>query len=130
MQIKRNCKNALTLIEVVASLVLLATTVTALLATHSRSLQQLTNINQQETAASLAQELITEWQLDESESEPPPEGNFKHKPGWRWVRDVIPYEPTYTNKINQITLKLFYQRDHEESEIVTRITWLERVDES
>ena len=124
-----NTKRAFTLIEVVASLVLLATTVTALLTTNGRSLEQLRAIREQETASSLAHEWIAIWKLNDTKDHLPMEGRFENHPGWRWPQSVKPYEPTYKLTINEITLTIYHQQPEKPERVVTHYTWLEAVDE-
>ena len=118
--------NAFTLIEVVASLVLIGTVVTALLTAHGRSLAQLHGIQRNERASILARELITEWKLDRSVQPPAVEGGFEAHPGWRWMRTSIFYAGTSRSALQEVTLTIY--RTHEQSgdKVLTSYTWLER----
>ncbi len=73
----------ISLIEVVASLLLIATTATALLVAHRRSFQQLEVTIRQETAASLAGELIASWKIEPPEPEANVAGCIESHPSWR-----------------------------------------------
>jgi Tfp pilus assembly protein PilV len=117
---------ALTLIEVVASLVLLATAVTTLLAAQGRSLEQLRTARELATAAELARELITEQRLDPSQPLTDSEGLFASHSEWRWSRTVKPFAETADSALQIITLAIYRQDRLGVERMVTSYTWLEK----
>jgi len=80
----------LSLIEVVASLVLLATVVTSLLMAQSRSLAQLRATQEREKASVLAGELLVAWEIAPREWTDHEEGVFDGDASWRWARTSRP----------------------------------------
>lgn len=114
----------LVLIEVVAALALLASTATLLLVAHGRSLTQLHSTNQQETAARLAEELLTAWKLENADTTLAGEGSFAQSAGWRWTRTVKPYEGAPNSDVVEITLTVLHTKGTQERVLAT-YTWLE-----
>ena len=117
--------NALTLIEVVAALVLVATSVTALLAAQGRCLEQLRCARELETAATLARELITQWRLDPL-TVPPTAGEFPGEPTWRWERRVGPPVDGRATELQQAVLTILRRDARGVERPVASYTWLER----
>ena len=120
---------SLSLIEVVASLVLIATTITLLLSAHSRSLKQLSTVRHQSSAAGLAQNLIADWKIH-----PPPkamdtQGLFEGRPDWRWRRVIQPFAGGPRNNLQEITLTIFRTDQRSDAQIAATYTWLERSDD-
>ena len=125
----RECYRALTLIEVVASLVLLAATATLLLTAQGRSLDQLRSIREQEIAAVLTHELIATWKLNPPGKHSATEGRWQSHAAWRWRRQLAPYPLTIRSVLQEVTLTL-YRTDQEGNDVpVSTHTWLERPDE-
>jgi Tfp pilus assembly protein PilV len=125
MRTRRHVR-ALTLIEVVASLVLLATAVTTLLAAQGRSLEQLRTARELETAAALARGLITDWRLESSGTVPPTDGVFASNPAWRWSRTAKPLSNSTDSAIQTISLTIYRNDAHGVERMVTSYTWLEK----
>ncbi len=120
---------AMSLIEVVASLVLLATTVTGLLVAHSRSLGQLANTRHQETATALAKQLMADWRIEPPAVDSNIGGRIESHPSWRWTRVSRLYPFTRRRELWEVTLTI-YRADHPDAELaVGTYTWLERSDE-
>ena len=119
----------LTLIEVVASLVLLAVTVTALLASHARSMEQLTENRRLHLASELARELIVSWRLDPEASRDLTAGTFDDHKELRWTRRRAPRPVTARSALDEITLTIYRQDDRGNEEPVASYTWIERRDE-
>jgi type II secretory pathway pseudopilin PulG len=117
---------ALTLIEVVASLALLATAVATLLAAQGRSLEQLRTARELETAATLARELITEQRLDPSPPLTDSEGLFASHSDWRWSRTVKPLAETGDSALQTITLAIYRKDALGVERVVTSYVWLEK----
>lgn len=120
----RDKEPGLTLIEVVAAITLLATTVTALLAVQSRSLAQLHAAHQREKAASLATDLVARCRC--GALEPTGEGIFANDPGWSWTRSALPYTDATTTDLMQVTLTVSHTDVHGAATEVIRYVWLER----
>lgn len=116
----------LTLIEVVAALVLTATTVTALLMAQTRSLTQLHIIRQQKIAADLAHELIRQWQLQPDELSRSADGSFDVRPGWTWERRATP--SPLAGALNEVTLTIYGPTDDVLRTLLVTYTWLEKPD--
>ena len=124
--IRRTSKEwGLSLIEVVASLVLLATVVTSLLLAQSRSLQQLRATRERETADVLAGELLATWKIEQREWPDHEEGEFEGHSSWRWARTSRPYPLTRGLALREVSLKMWH-RDSAGERVVRELTWLER----
>ena len=119
----------ITLIEVVASLVLIATTVTVLLTAHARSLNQLQTTREQQVANGLAHELITAWKLDPTARHTNGEGRFVSHPGWRWRTATVPVASTHRLGLQEVTLTLYRTTDEGQEHLVSTYHWLERENE-
>jgi hypothetical protein len=112
---------ALTLIEVVAALSLIAGTATVLLTLQGRCIQQLRAAHDRERAAHYAAELVGSWRLN-----PAPPGILEATIGdeFRWRRTERDY-PTSTNLLREVTLVVFrVGLDHRETPLAT-YAWLE-----
>ena len=121
---------AISLIEVVASLLLIATTATALLVAHGRSLQQLKATVHQETAAALAGELMASWKIDPPGPGSTLSGGFQSRPSWRWTRGAQPYAAAVHLQLLEVTLALYRTDDQGNTRALRTYSWLERSDES
>lgn len=117
--------SALTLIEVVAALTLVATSVTALLAAQGRSLEQLRSAQELETAATLARELIIQWRLDPLVV-PPLEGEFIENPKWRWRRKVGATTDHRATDLQEIMLTIYRRDNRGVEQRITSYIWLEK----
>jgi prepilin-type N-terminal cleavage/methylation domain-containing protein len=119
----------LSLVEVLVSLVLLATTASLLLTAQAASLRQARQVELQEQAATLAGELIHTWQLEDT---PPVEqqGWFDDAGRWQWRRAVSPWQTDAPSDL--LSVKLTIRHFDAAGQIVlTRTwTWLEASDES
>jgi Tfp pilus assembly protein PilV len=120
----------LSLIEVVASLVLVGTTVTALLEAHGRSLDQLHAIRTQQSASSLARELINQWKLDPAAGRLAVEDTFPSRSGWRWTRIALPFGSASQVELQEVTLRIYQTDGQGREKLVTSYTWLEKLDGS
>jgi hypothetical protein len=79
---------ALTLIDVVAALVLLAVVLPALFAAQGRALEQLAALRDRNHAATMIQEMLVQWELSQVDVTQPAEGIFPGAPDWTWSRTV------------------------------------------
>lgn len=126
---------ALTLVEVVASLVIVGTSGAMLMTAHARSLEQLQTSRLQETAARLAEELLAEWKLESTDQDAGmthlvrEEGDFEEEPGWRWTRIAQPYDVGSDGRLLENILTLYKQNPRGEEKRVSRYVWLERTRE-
>jgi hypothetical protein len=116
---------ALSLIEVVASLVLLATTITALLLAQSQSLRQVRDIQEQETADVLAGEIMATWRIEERQHSDVEDGVFDGRPQWRWERRSQPYPLSHDLALREVVLEVWHH-DGIGDRLVRELTWLER----
>ena len=119
----------LTLLEVVASLALVATTAVVLLEAQGNSLAQLRTLGEQERAAELAGELITSWRLDPQALTASSEGDFDAHPGWSWRRTSIPLPLGNAITLREVTLSVFHTDARGTRTQVLQYTWVERVRE-
>ena len=126
---KTSKERGLSLIEVVASLVLLATVVTSLLLAQSRSLAQLRATREREKADVLAGELLTAWKIEPREWPAHEEGGFDGDSSWRWARTSRPYPLTRGLALRQVAVRLWH-RDATGERVVRELIWLEREYES
>ncbi len=119
---------ALSLIEVVASLVLLATTATGLLAAHGKSLEQLAATRRQETAAILARQLVTAWKIDPPAPVSTMEGRLEGNTSWRWTQTMVPYSTHIDARIQEMTVTIYHTDERGNERCVAAYSWLERLD--
>jgi Tfp pilus assembly protein PilV len=76
----------LTLVEVVASLLIMGSAMAALLVGQSRSLRQIDEAEHQLTATLIARELIANWRLEGQDLMTAGSGEILNQPGWLWTR--------------------------------------------
>lgn len=114
---------ALTLVEVVASLVLMASVVSALLVAQGKLLRHLRFSEDQKLAAVLAEELIASWAL---ESPIAPEGIFEDHPGWSWARRTSTTPLVSDPLVEEITLDIVQKWPSGEERRLASYQWLER----
>ncbi len=102
------------LIEVVAALALLGTTIVAILVVRSRSLVQLQTAGERLQATQLARELITDWRLRQINVTRDDHGEFEFEPepgpgpgsGWSWRRSVSSVVVADKAELTLITLEI------------------------
>ena len=115
------------LIEVVAALALLGTTIVVILVVRSRSLVQLQTAGDRLQAAQLARELITDWRLRQTNVTRDDHGEFEPGPGpgpgWSWRRSVSSVVVADRVEMKLITLDIV--RRNGSNEAVTSYPWLE-----
>ncbi len=122
---------ALSLIEVVASLALLATTATVLLFAQGRSLDQLRATRDQEAATDLAREWLADWKLqaEGQKSSLPLDGQFGSHPAWHWRRQVTPYLSAEPSRLVEMQLSVFQTDGRGRSKLVAAFHWIEKTHE-
>lgn len=113
------------LIEVVAALALLGTTIVVILVVRSRSLVQLQTAGDRLQAAHLARELITDWRLRQAHVAHDNHGEFEPGPGpgWSWRRSVSGVVVADRVEMKLITLEIV--RRSGSNEVVASYPWLE-----
>jgi Tfp pilus assembly protein PilV len=121
---------ALSLIEVIASLVLIGGVVTALITMQARSLEQVRASRNQQTAAALAQELIVQWKLNSESDESPAQGRFDAIPGWRWERHTKPYVTHNGSPLEWTSLTITCADVVGPEHVVATFQWLEKPDDT
>jgi type II secretory pathway pseudopilin PulG len=120
---------ALTLLEVVVALVLVATTASALLVAHGRSLEQAKRIEHLDRGESLARQLILQWRVEPVGDAPCQEGKFKDNPAWRWTRICKPATNREDSPLLEVCLTLHRLKlDGDEEELLS-YTWIEKQEE-
>ena len=124
-------RRAFTLIEVVAALALLSTTLVFLLAAQQRGLQRLAESREQETAAQMARELIAEWRLQSKGFRAGGDGIFPVASAWRWTRTEEPFGHTEGTRLRQVTLAVFHEQEPRlpNPTPVVSYVWLEEITE-
>ena len=120
-------RQAISLIEVLASLTLLAVTTAALFAAQGRAWHQLAAAHERNTAADLAQELITSWKLDSAVRASSATGEFPQAAGWHWSREVQPY--AQAPGLLEITLHVHRRQSDSTTLTILTYTWLEKPSE-
>jgi Tfp pilus assembly protein PilV len=118
-------RSGLTLIEVVASLTLLAVTTVALLQAQNQALIQLRANQDQEIAAGLAHELITSWRIKTAERPEQGEGRFDDQPGWSWRLDSRPCSLAQTLPLEEFQLVINRRDSDGGVKTVARYQWIE-----
>ncbi len=122
------CKG-LTLIEVVVSLVLLATVATSLLHAQSNALAQIRATEHADTAVGLARELIVSWKMLPETRSIAGEGSFAGEPGWSWSRTVRPYSDTRDLTLTEVMLTIRRTNERGVAHVFAEYTWLEQRNE-
>lgn len=117
------------LIEVLAALVLLGGTVVTLLVAQSKSLEQLRIAQRQATAAHLARELLTTWQVEEVDLVTGDEGVFDGNVEWSWRRTVERTTVSGSIPMTQVTVEIIYVADDAGPQIVAQYEWFEVPDD-
>ncbi len=115
------------LIEVVAALALLGTTIVAILVVRSQSLVQLQTAGDRLQAAHLARELITDWRLRQANVTRDDHGEFESEPGpgpgCSWRRRVSSVVVADKTEMKLVTLDIV--RRGGSNEVVASYSWLE-----
>lgn len=115
-------RNALTLVEVVCALSLLAVTATLLLTAQARSLDQLRHVEKRRQAAELASQLVDRWRLENTLVTVEDEGWLGDGSEWSWKRTVRQRSDTDLWEVHLIIERR--QLDRSKC-IVAEYVWLE-----
>ncbi len=110
-----------TLLEVIASLTILATAILALIQMFSGSLNQAAQADRYLVGVYLAQQKISQLELDHFNTEMT-EGTFENQEAYRWQLEVLPYESALNNEeariqIQKISLRVFWEDKGMEKEV-------------
>lgn len=119
------------LIEVVAALALLGSTIVVILVVRSRSLVQLQTAGDRLQATHLARELIADWRLRQTNVTRDDHGEFESEPGpgpgpgsgWSWRRSVS--SVVVADKVEMKLITLDIVRRSGSDEVVASYPWLE-----
>ncbi len=104
---QRSCRRAgITLIEVVAALVIVGGSATAMLLAQARNLEKLTGSRVDLAARDIASELIGTWRLQDADLKTPSEGRVGTEFQWRWKRSAQVRPVTDAWSATEITLEL------------------------
>jgi Tfp pilus assembly protein PilV len=98
-------------VEVVASLLIMGSAVTALLVGQSRSLQQIHEAERQLTAALVARELIANWRLEGVDLTAAASGEAPGQSNWRWTRSSARRAMENELSLFEVTLVIEYRAE-------------------
>ncbi len=99
-------RRGISLVEVMVSLLLLGTTITALLVAQARSLRAISHANERMVAAELARELITGWQLDGTDVLVAASGQFPGCEDWSWSRECTLKEVQEQVRMREVKVRI------------------------
>ncbi len=122
-------RRGLTLIEVVASLVLISLAASTALTAYSRSLSQWHSTKELAQASALAEELIAGWRLDPPEDAGVLVGAWPDAPAWSYRRTEVRIGGSDAHPIRQWTLAVYHADETGARQAITTYTWLERSDD-
>lgn len=123
----RKCP-AMTLVEVLAALTLLGTSVVTLLQAQTRSVQALQTAKTRSVAAVIAEELIAEWELTNEDMLAPAEDWIEDHDGWRWQRTAE--TRLVGDAVEMVEVRLEIVRTTQDNgEVLAVFAWLEVPDE-
>lgn|GEM_PF-2748244 len=103
----------LTLIEVLAALVIIGSSVTAILVAQSNSLDALTSSRRDLIAQHLAKELIANWELEEEDLRIDASGRISNDSDWSWSRSARGIRVADQIAATEIRLALVCRREAE-----------------
>ena len=83
---KRRSRPGITLVEVMASLLILGTAITGIVVAQARSLRQVHSAGQQIAASRIAEELIVTWRMEAVDVTAPDSGTVTSDERWSWRR--------------------------------------------
>jgi len=110
-----------TLLEIIASLTILATVILTLVQMFSGSMNQATQAKRYLTGVYLAQQKFSQLELDNFKSDTT-EGAFENQENYRWQLEIIPYESPLKDedahiKIQKVSLRVFWEDRSQEKEV-------------
>jgi len=101
----------LTLIEVLAAVLLIGTSVTTMLVTQGRAVDQIRGSSRQLMAAEIARELIAGWRLTEADLTTAASGTVAARTGWTWRRTSEVLSVAAGISAREVTLELTWPAD-------------------
>jgi len=110
-----------TLLEIIASLTILATGILTLVHMFSGSLNQAAQADRYLNGVYLAQQKFSQLEMDNFESETT-EGSFESLEDYHWQLEVLPYESPLNNedariKVQKISLRVYWEDGKQEKEV-------------
>ena len=120
-------RHGMTLVEVVASLMILGGSVTTMLVAQSASLEQMSAARLQLIAGHQAKELIATWRLEKVDLKAPTSGAFSDMQGWSWRRTASLTKIVDGIEFQEVTLTMIYKDpDRRSTEWMRSYRWLIR----
>jgi prepilin-type N-terminal cleavage/methylation domain-containing protein len=110
-----------TLLEIIASLTILATAILTLVQMFSGSINQAAQAERYLNGVYLAQQKFSQLELDNFKSEVN-EGVFESQDNYRWQLEILPYESPLNNeeariKIQKVSLRVYWEDGNQEKEV-------------
>jgi len=115
----------LTLIEVVASLAIIALAASTALTAYTRSLTQWRHTHRLATADAFATELMATWRLEPPSESVSLQGEFENAPGWSYRRTVTSIDERGAWYLTECTLALYQTETDGRRTAVASYTWWE-----
>ena len=110
-----------TLLEIIASLTILAVAILTLVQLFSGSMNQATQADRYLNGVYLAQQKFSQLEMDNFKSDTT-EGAFENQEGYRWQLETLPYESPLNNeeariKIQKVSLRVYWEDKDREKEV-------------
>lgn len=121
-------RSAMSLVEVLAALALLGTCVVTLLWAQTAAIRSLQTARTKAAAASVAEEMIVNWELENEDMRVSAEGPVEGQEGWRWQRTAGTRSWIEDVRMAEIRLTITRLRESEPETLVS-LNWLEAADE-
>ena len=102
-------RTAMTLVEVMASLLVLGGAITGILLADSRSVAQIHAARQQIDAAEVARELVVNWRIEGVDLGAPSSGRARPDERWTWERTSGPRFIHEQIRMVEVVLRLRFQ---------------------
>jgi prepilin-type N-terminal cleavage/methylation domain-containing protein len=114
-------KKGFTLLEILASLTILATVVLVLVQLFSGSLNQATQADRYLNGVYLAQQKFSQLEMDDFKTENLA-GEFEDQANYRWQLEILPYDSPVNNeddriKIEKVSLRVYWEDKAQEKEV-------------
>lgn len=110
---RSNRRRGMTLIEVLAALVIIGGSVTAILVAQSNSLGALKSSQLDLTVQHLAKELTAKWEVNEEDQSVSASGQVDNRDSWRWTRTTRPIRLSNQIDATEVRLALTYEADRD-----------------
>jgi prepilin-type N-terminal cleavage/methylation domain-containing protein len=110
-----------TLLEIIASLTILAVAILTLVQMFSGSINQATQAERYLNGVYLAQQKFSQLEMDNFKSDTI-EGTFENQESYHWQLEVLPYESSLNNeeariKIEKVSLRVYWEDRDQEKEV-------------